>query len=122
VSFIRLFLSQRSHPKTSLVKKSTPIVMNETGCMQDVTRTTLWVYTTMKHNQCVKGLIKCSCLPCVRSRSQVKQTLQRRLRHSTTPSLDDSLMGIDVPEFSKLLAGLDFYYLTGRARPGQEAD
>jgi hypothetical protein len=27
-------------------------------------------------------------------------------------------MGIDVPELSKLLAGLDFYYLTGRACAG----
>jgi hypothetical protein len=31
-------------------------------------------------------------------------------------------MGIDAPELSKLFAGLDFYYLAGRARPVQETD
>jgi hypothetical protein len=37
-------------------------------------------------------------------------------------SLDDSLMGLDVPELSKLHAGMDLTTSEGRARPVRDAD
>jgi hypothetical protein len=54
--------------------------------------------------------------------SKTPSSFNDPLLQTLSSSLDDSLMGLDVPELSNLHAGLDLSTSEGRSRPVQEAD